>query len=156
MTFIKGFIIRARAGRGQCGGLSRHWCQGRSSPAPGPRGAGVLVGAGRPGRGDLGRARSLGAAHTCRQGEGGRVGRGPRGAEGGRGAGVRTSARGVAGDRGDQGAVADIRAEGSCQGSRASEIEESVINCMCMSVLSFHIVNHNWTLFMLPSEKGKF
>ena len=93
MTFIKGFIIRARAGRGQCGGLSRHWCQGRSSPAPCPRGAGVLVGAG-PGRGDPGRAQSLGAARTCRQGGGDRGGRGPRGAAGGRGAGVRTSARG--------------------------------------------------------------
>ena len=138
MTFIKGFIIRARAGRGQCGGLSRHWCQGRSSPAPCPRGAGVLVGAG-PGRGDPGRARSLGAARTCRQGGGGRGGRGLRGAEGGREAGVRTSARGVEGGRGDQGAVADTRAEGSCQGSRASEIEESIINCMNVNTCTLSI-----------------
>ena len=78
MTFIKGFIIRVRAGRGQCGGLSRHWCQGRSSPAPCPRGAGVLVVVG-PGRGDPGRARSLGAARTCRRGGGGREGGAPGG-----------------------------------------------------------------------------
>ena len=103
MTFIKGFIIRARAGRGQCGGLSRHWCQGRSSLRPG------------------GGRSQWAALLLCSSCQAPVVGGGPDGGGPGGGLeGARTSCRL---EEGAQGAGADTRAGAPCQGSRASESE---------------------------------